>query len=350
MAKDSFVMYTKYEEQISLLTDAQAGVLLRAMLKYQSGQDLPQMDGMTQMAFSFIKAKMDEENQKNQLLSNARKLAGEKGGRPPKSLTNKGNKAKKPIAFEVIENNENDTKNNCDENQKNQAVILETNCFLRETTSPNKERSKENIPFVQENNPLFISPEGNQKKPFEDDFFAKYPRYAKDRKKMRVDVDYKRLMEEFEKSTYLRSLFTVKQINELYPCIIAGDYRDQEKKPSSVADIDARVERERWYSVRRNKAIADAEKVKGTFMKDETFAKIERRLREIDCEQGKAEARGDKVKAAKLEQERSRLKLQKRGIIERNGLTEEDLEPKWNCKKCEDTGFVDGIACSCYEG
>ena len=68
MAKDSFVMYTKYEEQISLLTDAQAGVLLRAMLKYQSGQDLPQMDGMTQMAFSFIKAKMDEENQKNQLL------------------------------------------------------------------------------------------------------------------------------------------------------------------------------------------------------------------------------------------------------------------------------------------
>ena len=85
-------------------------------------------------------------------------------------------------------------------------------------------------------------------------------------------------------------------------------------------------------------------------MKDETFAKIERRLREIDCEQGKAEARGDKAKASKLEQEKARLRLQKQGIIERQGMTEEDLEPKWHCRKCEDTGFVDGIQCGCYEG
>ena len=199
-------------------------------------------------------------------------------------------------------------------------------------------------------NPLFISPKGNQKKPFEDDFFNKYPRYEKDRAKMRVDVDYKRLIEEFDKSSYLRSLYTVKQINDIYACIIAGDYRDAEKKPSLTADIDAKVERERWYSGRRNKALADAEKVKATFMKDETFAKIDKRLRVIELEQATAEIRGDKAKASKLEQEKSRLKLQKRGIIERQGMTEEDLEPKWNCKKCEDTGFINGVACSCYEG
>jgi hypothetical protein len=92
-----------------------------------------------------------------------------------------------------------------------------------------------------------------------------------------------------------------------------------------VVDADAKADRERFYSLRRHRAIAESEKIKATFMKDETFAKIVKRLREIDCEQGKAEARGDRVKASKLEQERSRLKLQKRGIIERNGMTEEDL-------------------------
>ena len=198
--------------------------------------------------------------------------------------------------------------------------------------------------------PLFISPQSGDEKTPADEFYAKYPRYAKDRDKMRADVDYKRLVEEFDKSTYLRSLYTVKQINEIYPCILTGDYRDQEKKPSSVVDADARADRERWYAERRQKALGDAEKIYKTFLKDETFAKIDKRLRVIACEQGKAEARDDKTTLAKLEREKARLSLQKRGIIERNGMTEEDLEPKWNCKKCQDTGFVDGIPCDCYEG
>jgi hypothetical protein len=167
---------------------------------------------------------------------------------------------------------------------------------------------------------------------------------------MRVDVDYKRLMEEFEKSSYLRNLYTVKQINEIYACILTGDYRDKESKPSALDGFEERAKRERWYSARRTKAETEAEKVKQRFMQDETFAKIEKRLRAIDIDQAKAEVKGDKAKASKLEQERNRLQLQKRGIIERNGLTEEDLEPKWHCKKCEDTGFVNGIPCDCYEG
>jgi DNA replication protein DnaC len=139
----------------------------------------------------------------------------------------------------------------------------------------------------------------------------------------------------------------------MYDAIARGDFRDKESNPStasSIADADARAERERWYSTRRNKALTDAEKIHATFMKDEMFAKIVKRLREIDIEQAKAEVKGDRVKAAKLEQEKSRLKLQKQGIIDRNGMTEEDLEPKWNCAKCKDTGFVDGIPCDCYEG
>ena len=322
--RKSFIFKDIYFNAVNGLDDKDRLSVYDAICQYALNQKETKLEGFAEIVFSLIKPDI---SRGVKMYEN-----GTKGGRPK---------------------NQTETKTKPKDNQtynQNETIGYDLVLESKKPTLKEKVTQKETNP-KRNSTPLFISPQsGDEKKPFEDDFFAKYPRYAKDRKKMRVDVDYKRLMEEFEKSTYLRSLFTVKQINELYPCIIAGDYRDQEKKPSSVADIDARVERERWYSVRRNKAIADAEKVKATFMKDETFAKIERRLREIDCEQGKAEARGDKVKAAKLEQERSRLKLQKRGIIERNGLTEEDLEPKWNCKKCEDTGFVDGIACSCYEG
>lgn len=327
MPKDSFVMYTKYEEQISLLTDAQAGVLLRAMLKYQSGQELPKMEGMTQMAFAFIKQQMDFDNQKYDAMCDAKREAGKRGaeygklgGRPTKRV----------------------------QTAKTAQGVSKTPQGLSKTAkTPDNDNEYDND---NDYTPLFISPQSGDEKTPADEFFEKYPRYAKDRDKMRGDVDYKRLLEEFEKSTYLRSLYTVKQINEIYPCILTGDFRDQEKKPSSIADADARAERERWYSNRRNKALTDAEKIHATFMKDEMFSKIVKRLREIDIEQAKAEVKGDKVKAAKLEQEKARLTLQKRGIIERQGMAEEDLEPKWNCKKCQDTGFVDGLPCDCYEG
>lgn len=330
MAKDSFIVYTKFGEQVKLLTDTQAGVLFKALIDYQSGEELPKMDGMTNIVFSVIRQQIDFENQKYQEVCEINKANGQRGGRPPKSLTDKGNKPKKPSGFESEEEKPSGYSRNRTKAKK-----------------PDTDTDKDT-----DNIPPFYSPlNGDEKEnPFEKEFYEKYPRYAKDRKKMRVDADYKRLIEEFEKSTYLRSLYTVKQINEIYPCILTGDYRDQEKKPSPVVDADARAERERWYAERRQRALGDAEKIYKTFLKDETFAKIDKRLRVIDIEQAKAEVKGDKLKAAKLEQERNRLKLQKRGIIERNGMTEEDLEPKWNCKKCQDTGFVDGLACDCYEG
>ena len=67
--RDSIVVFTKYEEQINLLSDAQAGILFRAIIRYQSGAELPVMDEVTAMAFSFIRQKVDEENQKRDELS-----------------------------------------------------------------------------------------------------------------------------------------------------------------------------------------------------------------------------------------------------------------------------------------
>ena len=321
--RKSFIFKDIYYNAVSGLNDTDRLSVYDAICQYALNQKETKLEGFAEIVFSLIKPDI---SRGVKMYEN-----GTKGGRPK---------------------NQTETKTKPKDNQtynQNETIGYDLVLESKKPTLKEKVTQKETNP-KRNSNPLFISPEGNQKKPFEDEFFAKYPRYEKDRDKMRVDVDYKRLIEEFDKSTYLRSLYTVKQINEIYPCILTGDFRDQEKKPSSVVDADARAERERWYSVRRNKALADAEKIHATFMKDEMFAKIVKRLREIDIEQAKAEARGDKAKCAKLEQEKMRLKLQKQGIIERNGMTEEDLEPKWHCKKCEDTGFVNGIPCDCYEG
>lgn len=80
--RDSFVMYTANIDQISLLNMEQRGNLFTAIMLYAADKELPQMDGMTQMAFSFIKAQLDRDNQKYQKMVESRREAGKLGGRP----------------------------------------------------------------------------------------------------------------------------------------------------------------------------------------------------------------------------------------------------------------------------
>ena len=322
--RKSFIFKDIYFNAVNGLKDEDRLKVYDAICEYALNQNETKMEGFAEIVFSLIKPDI---SRGVKMYEN-----GTKGGRPKNQTETKT----KPKANQT--HNQNETIGY-------DLVLEQKKPTLKEKVAQKETNPKRNSP------PFFISPQsGDEKKPFEDEFYAKYPRYEKDRSKMRVDVDYKRLLEEFDKSTYLRNLFTVKQINELYPCILTGDYRDQEKKPSAVADIDSRIARERWYAERKQKAMNAAEKVHKRFMQDKEYAKRYNRLREIEKEQGQAEARGDMETAAKLERERNRLQTEKRGIIERQGMTEEDLEPKWHCKKCRDSGFVEGYPCDCYEG
>jgi hypothetical protein len=189
-------------------------------------------------------------------------------------------------------------------------------------------------------------------------FYSLYPKYAKDRAKMREDVDYKKLLDEFAKSAYLRSLYTVKQINENYPCIITGDFRDKEKT------VDGRemgreymAARERFYTARRNKAQDKADEIKRRFMQNETFRNADKELNALVVKIAKAEVQADggddkaRAQLAKLKEQELLLKQKRLAIIELNGMTEEDLQPRYVCRKCSDTGFLeDGTMCDCYEG
>lgn len=64
MKKDSFVLYTEYIEQIELLSMEQRGILLTAIFAYVSDAELPDMDGITKMAFAFIKSRIDKDTEK----------------------------------------------------------------------------------------------------------------------------------------------------------------------------------------------------------------------------------------------------------------------------------------------
>lgn len=322
MAKESFIFYKSFLDALEELPDNLRLKLYDAITKYALKGEEIELSGIEKAVFLLIKPQINANHQKYE---NGCKGAefGHLGGRPKKPQENpKETPAKTP---KKPQRNPKETPNENDNENENVNDII----------TPI-------IPY-----------EGNGDSDREK-FFKTYPSFRGEKRCDDSGVDYAVLLAEFEKSRVLRGMYSFAKVCGMYDAIARGDFRDKETTPSpiasSIADIDSRAERERWYSVRRNKAIADAEKVKATFMKDETFAKIERRLREIDVEQAKAEVKGDKVKASKLEQERSRLKLQKRGIIERQGMTEEDLEPRWNCRKCEDTGFVNGIQCSCYEG
>lgn len=65
MAKNSFVLYYNYEEQLEDLTDEQVGKLLRALFQYEIHDTLPEFaDKELKVAFKFIKPILDADKEK----------------------------------------------------------------------------------------------------------------------------------------------------------------------------------------------------------------------------------------------------------------------------------------------
>lgn len=106
MKKDSFVLYTEYMEQIELLSMDQRGILLTAIFAYVSDAEVPDMDGITKMAFAFIKSRIDKDTEKYAKTIEKRKEAGKLGGRPKANgSSEKQEKAKKANGFSEKQNN-----------------------------------------------------------------------------------------------------------------------------------------------------------------------------------------------------------------------------------------------------
>lgn len=95
MEKGSFLIYLDYEEHFNLLSDEELGRLFRAIMKYEKTLEVPKLDGMLKMAFSFIKTQLDKDREKYNETCKKNKENGAKGGRPKKKQTDN----KKPSGF-----------------------------------------------------------------------------------------------------------------------------------------------------------------------------------------------------------------------------------------------------------
>lgn len=138
--------------------------------------------------------------------------------------------------------------------------------------------------------------------------------------------------------------FTVKAIPEAaVNALPPAGYRSE----ATVA-ADKRADREHYYAVLRQRAIAKAERAAETADRDETFRAADTALKKGEIDLARAEVFAPDTVAeinARLEEQRRR----RASALSRLGLTEADLTPRFACPKCSDTGFLpDGKPCDCY--
>ena len=79
--KKSFVLFTDRKKEIDMLSDAQCGVLFKAILRYaDTGERLESEDLVVQVLFSVFTSQIDNCNEKWEKIRQARAEAGRKGG------------------------------------------------------------------------------------------------------------------------------------------------------------------------------------------------------------------------------------------------------------------------------
>lgn len=110
-------------------------------------------------------------------------------------------------------------------------------------------------------------------------------------------------------------------------------------------DLDKRLQAE--FSQKKLKAEWIASQNKAHLMKVKSWKKLDQLERELVFEYAKAKA--DKKPHADLADSLKLAREQKQKILKLAGLTEADLSPKYSCKACGDSGFVNGVMCGCYQ-
>lgn len=97
VTKKSFVLFTDRKKEIDMLSDAQCGVLFKAILRYaDTGERLESEDLVVQVLFSVFASQIDSCNEKWEAIKKKRSEAGKKGmksrwGKPKQTITNDNN-------------------------------------------------------------------------------------------------------------------------------------------------------------------------------------------------------------------------------------------------------------------
>lgn len=143
MAKDSFLMYTEWANQINRLTDAQAGTLLKAIFSYVKRDQMPLLDDKTDMCFSFIQGQLDRDSKKYEDVCEKRRESGKKGGEANatkrKQMLPNATFGKQTVANQADNDNEyeNEYENDNDKSKRNNECITAYGRAQRESDDEN---------------------------------------------------------------------------------------------------------------------------------------------------------------------------------------------------------------------
>ena len=188
-----------------------------------------------------------------------------------------------------------------------------------------------------------ISPNGGREGE-KDRFFSAYPKLKGMARQDDSGIDYDALYQHFQKSEFLRTRFSAKWVIENYADIVAGVHDDKQS-----AEEQARA-RDEWYRERRERAEEIAEYNRRKAEAIDGYSEDLKEMKRLEIAAAKAEASGAVDYSGNILSELSRLRERLKTRLASVGLAEDDLRPKYHCKKCSDTGFLsNGKPCDCYE-
>lgn len=160
--KKSFVLYNDSIEQINMLSDEQAGRLLKAIYAYNLDGTVPDFDdGMVKLMFSFIKNQLDRDSKKWDDICKKRAEAGRKGGKQKKA---NAKRAKQTKANQADNDNDNENVNvndNVSDNEKEKEKNNPPESPKGET-NPSKHGEYRHVLLTQEQYQSLISDYGEK--------------------------------------------------------------------------------------------------------------------------------------------------------------------------------------------
>lgn len=156
----------------------------------------------------------------------------------------------------------------------------------------------------------------------------------------------------YRKSRYtvckkLRLMAGKEKVEEARP---TAQIRENDRRTRAEIDADARTLWERHFAPLRTRAQAIADANVRRAQSDREYAAVHREIRGLEPAIARAKHDGDRRTAEQLTRRHASLKVLQARILSRMGLTAADLQPKYKCSICEDTGFrkSDGRMCDCW--
>lgn len=121
-----------------------------------------------------------------------------------------------------------------------------------------------------------------------------------------------------------------------------------EYRSEAAIAADKRSDREHYYAVLRQRAVADAERAVKKAELDEEYRSADGAVKKGEIELARAEVFAPDTLPALREKQEENMR-RRASALKRLNLTEADLSPRFSCAKCSDTGFLpDGRICDCY--